>query len=106
MTLGYLLGAILADALQAERYDSVVELLKKRNFQALCAKLSRARALDVPYWVCAFSVNQHCGICATPPDLDSTGYFITPCMCSTPKHFQGDLSDTPRHGALRWVIIS
>ena len=91
---GYLVGAILADALQAERYDTVVELLKKQRYQELCDRLSHMNGLDVPYWVCAFSVNQHCGICATPPETDSTGHSITPCHCSTAKHFEGDLSDT------------
>ncbi|CAK8989604.1 unnamed protein product [Durusdinium trenchii] len=89
----YLIGAILGDALQAERYDGVVELLKKHQFQELCEALTRNESLDTPYWVCAFSVNQHRGICATPPVVDSMGYRIVPCDCATEKHFNGDLSE-------------
>eukprot|EP00913_Durusdinium_trenchii_P009686 g9102.t1 len=46
----YLIGAILGDALQAERYDGVVELLKKHQFQELCEALTRNESLDTPYW--------------------------------------------------------
>ena len=38
-------------------------------------------------------MNQHAGICATPPATDSTGFAIAPCRCSTPKHFTGDQSE-------------
>lgn len=43
-------------------------------------------------------VNQHAGICATPPSQDSTGHDIVPCNCGTAKEFQGDLSDSRRSG--------
>ena len=54
--------------------------------------LEAQNQLDVAYWVCAFSVNQHAGICRQAPGLDSTGKSITPCQCLTEKHFHGDLS--------------
>ncbi|CAE7350137.1 unnamed protein product [Symbiodinium sp. CCMP2456] len=59
----------------------------------LALKLRNAGKLDVPYWVCAFSVNQHAGICATPPPTDTTGYPIIPCECTRAKHLSGDLSE-------------
>lgn len=89
----FLLSAILADALQAETYDQVAEVLRSRELNKLAQKLKEAGKLDVPYWVCAFSVNQHAGICGMPPPEDSTKVAITPCRCKTAKHFSGDLSE-------------
>ena len=71
----------------------MVQLLKQREFGKLSEALRQRGKLDVPYWVCAFSVNQHAGICATPPPTDSTGRAITPCACATAKHFTGDLCE-------------
>ena len=95
----FLLAAILADALNREKYDEIARLLAERQLGKLVQDLFTAGKLDVAYWVCAFSVNQHTGICATPPPTDSTDYTITPCPCSTPKHFVGDLSATRLHSA-------
>ncbi|CAE7234869.1 ACBP4, partial [Symbiodinium natans] len=89
----HLLAAILADALEAEMYLELAQDLAERNFLKLAEALRKRKKLDVRYWVCAFSVNQHTGICATPPPADSTGHAITPCGCSTEKHFTGDLSE-------------
>ncbi|CAE7392808.1 SYT4 [Symbiodinium sp. CCMP2456] len=89
----YLLSAIFSDALETETYDGVADLLRHGKLDHLAQKLRNAGKLDVPYWVCAFSVNQHAGICATPPPTDSTGYPIIPCRCSRAKHFSGDLSE-------------
>ncbi|CAE7332955.1 unnamed protein product [Symbiodinium necroappetens] len=63
----FLLAAILADALNREKYDEIARLLAERQLGKLVQDLFRAGKLDVAYWVCAFSVNQHTGICATPP---------------------------------------
>ena len=93
----HLLAAIIADALDVEKYDEIAKLLAKRAFHTLSDALCRKNALHVRYWVCAFSVNQHAGICATPPSVDSTGHAIAPCRCATPKHFDGDLSDAELH---------
>ncbi|CAL1128062.1 unnamed protein product [Cladocopium goreaui] len=90
----FLLAAIIADALDSQLYDSVMQLLKDQKFEELCEALNRRMKLDVAYWVCAFSVNQHAGICASPDARDSTGHSIQPCSCCTAKHFQGDLSET------------
>lgn len=89
----FLLAAIIADALDLQLYDSVMQLLKDQKFEELCEALNRRMKLDVAYWVCAFSVNQHAGICASPDARDSTGHSIQPCSCCTAKHFQGDLSE-------------
>ena len=95
----HLIAAIVADALDVEKYDEIAKLLVKRKFSTLSDALRRKNSLDVRYWVCAFSVNQHAGICATPPPVDSTGHAIAPCRCTTPKHFAGDLSDAELHAS-------
>ncbi|CAE7872730.1 SYT4 [Symbiodinium necroappetens] len=89
----FLLAAILADALNSEKYDQIAQLLAERQLGKIVRALQKAGKLDAAYWICAFSVNQHTGICATPPATDSTGHAITPCCCATPKHFDGDLSE-------------
>ena len=96
----HLIAAVLADALDVEKYDEIADLLTQREFGTLNAKLLVASGkLDVRYWICAFSVNQHAGICGSPPPTDSTGHAIAPCHCSTPKHFDGDLSAARLHSA-------
>ena len=77
----------------AEKYDELAQSLAHREFMTLTEALRKRGQLDVRYWICAFSVNQHTGICASPPPSDSTGYAITPCGCSTAKHFSGELSE-------------
>ncbi|CAE7583205.1 SYT4 [Symbiodinium natans] len=89
----FLLAAIFSDALGLETYDGVAELLERKWLAELYERLRKAGKLSDAYWVCAFSVNQHAGICATPPATDSTGFAIAPCRCSTPKHFTGDQSE-------------
>eukprot|EP00438_Fugacium_kawagutii_P021278 Skav220199 [mRNA] locus=scaffold1074:418919:421958:- [translate_table: standard] len=89
----HLIGAVFADALQQETYDGIVALLKTKDFDTLYGMLEEKNQLGVPYWVCAFSVNQHAGICARAPATDSQGHPIQTCICSTEKHFSGDLSD-------------
>ena len=89
----HLLAAILADALEVEMYDGTAQLLKHRQLDKLTDALSKKSKLGVRYWVCAFSVNQHAGICAQAPPADSSGHEIRPCLCATQKHFDGDLSE-------------
>ena len=58
MSRGFLIGAIIADALGLQLYDNVVLLLKQRNFEELCKSLNHQMKLDVAYWICAFSAAQ------------------------------------------------
>ena len=97
----HLLGAIFSAALDLETYDHVVNLLKKKDFEQLHSLLKEKEQLSVPYWVCAFSVNQHAGICGRAPPLDTTGHEIRPCQCHTEKHFDGDLSAAWLLGCLK-----
>ena len=89
----HLIGAIFADAQELETYDSVVNLLKNKDYATVYQMLEQHHQLDVPYWVCAFSVNQHAGICARAPPYDTNACEIQACGCCTEKHFEGDLSD-------------
>ena len=76
-----------------DTYDGVVNLLKNKDFDGLYKAFRERNQLHVPYWICAFSVNQHAGICGRAPKVDSTGVEITSCCCATPKHFDGDFSE-------------
>ncbi|CAE7601919.1 SYT4 [Symbiodinium sp. CCMP2592] len=89
----YLFAAVLSDALEVDTYDHIAQLLKADRLKDIFEKLRASGKLEVPYWICAFCVNQHAGICATPPAADSAGVPIAPCRCATAKHFQGDLSE-------------
>ena len=101
----HLIGAIFADAQELETYDSVVSLLKNKDYGTVYQMLERHHQLDVPYWVCAFSVNQHAGICARAPPYDTSGCEIQSCGCCTEKHFEGDLSDAglKKKEEIRWT---
>lgn len=90
----------LGEAKLGDHFDSdphiqpgIVALLKTKDFDTLYGLLKEKNQLGVPYWVCAFSVNQHAGICARAPPTDSHGHPIQTCSCSTEKHFSGDFSD-------------
>ena len=89
----HLISAIFSDALEEETYDMVAQLLISKDFEGVSARLQQKKKLDIPYWVCAFSVNQHAGICARVPPYDSRGYEFPICRCTTAKHFEGDLSE-------------
>ncbi|CAE8613914.1 unnamed protein product [Polarella glacialis] len=89
----HLLGAVLADALGLETFDAVVELLVSGQFEELRERLRAKDSLELSYWVCAFSVNQHAGICDNPPAADSSGVPLQPCSCSTTKYLTGSFCE-------------
>merc|ERR1712176_1383250 len=65
-----------------------------RDADTLERLLDAAGTLDRTYWVCAFCVSQHDGICAANPFNDTdpvTGTVHPTCACSKPKAF----NDTP-----------
>eukprot|EP00931_Biecheleriopsis_adriatica_P096542 TRINITY_DN7019_c0_g1_i1.p1 TRINITY_DN7019_c0_g1~~TRINITY_DN7019_c0_g1_i1.p1 ORF type:complete len:1235 (+),score=150.61 TRINITY_DN7019_c0_g1_i1:26-3706(+) len=86
------LSSIIADALMLDTYDSVSDLLI-RDLAGLRETLHRRGVGEKSYWICAFSVNQHAGICGTPPPHDSLGFSIEACTCRTSKHTDGALSE-------------
>uniref|UniRef100_A0A7S4SQE0 Uncharacterized protein n=1 Tax=Alexandrium monilatum TaxID=311494 RepID=A0A7S4SQE0_9DINO len=105
----HLVAAVTADALEVSNYfeDMVRELSTLEGLRQVRQKLGIADRLGLCYWVCAFSVNQHAGICAgfgQPPPRgspdriewdrkrkDSDGREHPTCSCREPKYF----SDSP-----------
>jgi len=60
------------------------------------AELEARGINDTSYWVCAFSVNQHSGICGHSRDTDVdavTGVQHATCVCATEKVFSGVASE-------------
>ena len=85
-----LVAAVVADALDDDEYSNAVGFLIDNNVQQLEDKLEWLNTLDNTYWVCAFSVDQHCGICGGNPngDRDSvTGEEHPICNCGKEKYF-------------------
>jgi len=107
----HLIGAIVADALQACTYEAIVaSLVEPGGIDRMRGVLHSCGRLDTLYWVCAFSINQHASICrgyGPPPcsvyqqqqrsdweakRLDTVTRTELPlCTCEEPKFF----NDTP-----------
>lgn len=81
-----LVAAVAADALEEEEYGRVANLMM-RDLNELEQWLDSLGRLERTYWICAFSVNQHCTICAACPQrsVDSTGILYPLCTCCLPK---------------------
>ena len=67
-----LVGGIVADALNEDKYQTIAEQLSsEEGVELLKQRLVECEKMDATYWVCAFSVNQHASICGgygpTPP---------------------------------------
>lgn len=104
-TFLHLVASIVADGLGRDTYADVAdELLDVRGVRHMRTELSAQGTLARTYWVCAFSVNQHAGICGgfgpQPPEgspefcewvakkRDSvTGREMAVCTCREPKFF-------------------
>lgn len=91
----HLVAAVVADGLQLEKFDLVLEQLLPDKIGGLIHKLEDLDVLDDSYWICALSVNQHCTLCHRMPaaKTDSQGCEVKLCDCSTPKVCIGDLSE-------------
>jgi len=77
----HLVASVLANALQVPDYHHLVGRLQSpEELRALQAELRWKGLLNLSFWICAFSVNQHAGICGGMS-----------CPCSHEKF----LSDTP-----------
>lgn len=85
----HLLAAVLADCLGEGSYGHRVEDLSSVEHRAVLRGRLQHK-LHRTYWICAFSVNQHAGICATPPPTDSHGVTIRKCPCKVRKQLTGD----------------
>ena len=89
-----LLASIISDALGEHTFEFVAELLSdKAGVEALEDMLRVHGSLQETYWICAFAVNQHAGICGENPSgaVDPvTGLAHPTCQCSEPKFFNED----------------
>jgi len=88
----HLLAAVLADCFGNVTYAEELEHLINRDRDSALEALRRhvAPCAKRTYWICAFSVNQHAGICAQESTCDSHGVPICPCTCGLEKHWSGD----------------
>jgi len=82
-----LVAAILADALDEDEYSMISSVLQKD--QHVVEKWVKKKGVQKrKYWVCAFSVNQHTGICGGNPNKDKDpvlGEEHPTCDCGLPK---------------------
>ena len=89
-----LLASVISDALGEHTFEFVAELLSdKAGVKALEKMLRVHGSLQETYWICAFAVNQHAGICGANPagTVDPvTGLTHPTCQCSEPKFFNQD----------------
>jgi len=84
-----LVAAIVADALNDSEYSTYSYLLTN-DLPALLNLVHASGKSGNTYWVCAFSVAQHNGICGENPNCDRdslTGAVHTTCPCGRAKHF-------------------
>ena len=89
-----LLASAISDSLGEHTFEFVAELLSdKAGVEALEDMLRVHGSLQETYWICAFAVNQHAGICGENPSgtVDPvTGLTHPTCQCSEPKFFNED----------------
>lgn len=100
-----LVAAVVADALDRPVYGQIAQqLAAPGGARTMRARLAESGCLEIRYWICAFSVNQHSSICGSlgqpPPEgtrqrqeweLKSrdtiTKELFELCPCDEPKYF-------------------
>eukprot|EP00927_Polykrikos_kofoidii_P061087 TRINITY_DN5597_c0_g1_i4.p1 TRINITY_DN5597_c0_g1~~TRINITY_DN5597_c0_g1_i4.p1 ORF type:complete len:702 (+),score=83.00 TRINITY_DN5597_c0_g1_i4:246-2351(+) len=93
-----LVAAVVADALCEDEFEMIGYLLE-HDFKSVEEEVRRARAQKKTYWICAFAVNQHAGICSDNPQgtRDLVANKLHPvCSCDVPKvwnHTEPTLND-------------
>ena len=89
-----LVASVVADALQEHTFDFIAELLNDMEGTKVVEEALLVRdCLTKRYWIWAFAVNQHAGICGDNPnaDIDPVTNTLHPtCACATPKFFNMD----------------
>jgi len=86
----HLIASIIATVLGERTYGTVLKQLTSGDLHGLRASIQALGKLEEVWWCCAFSVNQHAGICHTPPETDSRGMPLMACDCCTQKHFDDE----------------
>ena len=86
-----LLASVVANAVGEHTFELVSALLSdEAGVNAVEQIIELQGNLEVVYWICAFSVNQHAGICGANPrgDVDPITMLPHPvCSCRRPKFF-------------------
>ena len=86
-----LLASVVADAIGEHTFELISALLSdEAGVNAVEQIIELQGNLEVVYWICAFSVNQHAGICGANPrgDVDPVTMLPHPvCSCRRPKFF-------------------
>eukprot|EP00438_Fugacium_kawagutii_P014750 Skav202474 [mRNA] locus=scaffold149:634840:652977:+ [translate_table: standard] len=86
-----LVASIISDAVGQHTFELVAEMLSDSSgAKVLEEMLMEHGCLGKTYWICAFAVNQHIGICGSNPrgDMDPATMIPHPiCSCAAPKIF-------------------
>jgi len=73
-TFMHLVAAVVAESLDSDTYYEVAELLiTPRGLKAIITRLESEGRLDMTFWICAFSINQHASICGGFGEAPETG---------------------------------
>ena len=103
-----LLASVVADALGELTFEFLAELLSDTAGVNLVQEMLKMQGrLHDTYWICAFAVNQHSGICGANPrgDLDPATMIPHPiCCCNTPKIFNKTPPLNPQAAEI-WCFI-
>lgn len=84
-----LIAAIVADALDEDEYEQIANLLD-HDFDKVLQWVTQYGVSLQTYWVCAFSVSQHAGICSSIPRGEKdpvTNEEHIACDCGAPKYY-------------------
>jgi len=93
-----LIAAVVADALDQPTYEAILPRLRPDRIGCLIEELEKGGGLNIAYWICAASVNQHASICSHIPKRDTspvTRAEHAVCSCSHPKWLN---VSSPRNG--------
>jgi len=73
-TFMHLVAAVVAESLDSDTYYEVAELLiTPGGLKDVIARLESEGRLDMTFWICAFSINQHASICGGFGEAPGTG---------------------------------
>ena len=89
-----LLASVIADAVGEHTFEFIAELLSDKAGVEVMEDMLRVHgSIQETFWICAFAVNQHAGICGENPatTFDPVSGITHPiCKCNKPKFFNKD----------------
>ena len=105
-----LLASVVADALGELTFEFIAELLSDTAGVNLVQEMLKVQGrLHNTYWICAFAVNQHSGICGANArgDLDPVTMIPHPiCCCNAPKIFNKTPPLNPQAGEILSIFAA